>query len=79
MHGLAKKTCIVYEIEIELESYANKEISLILGAEDNLIDCKNMAYKYSKIANCKQELLTNKNYWKELLRKVTSLYSIRVN
>ena len=78
-NGLAKKTCIVYEIEIELESYANKEISLILGAEDNLIDCKNMAYKYSKIANCNEGLLTNKNYWKELLRKVTSLYSIRVN
>ena len=78
-NGLGKKNCIVYEIEVELESYANKEISLILGAEDKLIDCKNKAYKYSKISNCKQELTINKNYWKELLRKDTSLYSIRID
>ena len=77
-NGLGKKSCIVYEVEIELESYAKKEVSLILGAEENLIDCKNIAYKYSKIANCKQELNVIKNEWKNLLRKITSIYSIRV-
>ena len=76
--GLGKKSCIAYEIEIELESYANKEVSLILGAEENLIDCKNIAYKYSKINNCKQEFIINKNYWKELLRKTSSLYTFGI-
>lgn len=76
--GLGKKTCLAFEIEIELESYANKEISLILGAEDTLLDGKNIAYKYNKIANCRQELAKTKNHWKELLRKTTSIYTIRI-
>ncbi len=74
-NGLGKNTCIAYEIEIELESYASKEVSIILGAEDNKIDCKNIAYKYQKISNCKQELIATKNYWKDLLRRITNLYS----
>ena len=61
---------MVYEVEIELESYASKEISIILGAEENLIDCKNIAYKYSKIQNCVQELNVIKAYWKELLGRL---------
>ena len=69
-NSLGKRPCMVYEIEIELESFATKELSIILGAEDNLIDCKNVAYKYSKISNCKQELVKNKNYWKELLGRL---------
>ena len=69
-NSLGKKSCIVYEIEIELESYADKEIALILGAEENLIDCKNVAYKYSKISNCKQELNKCKSHWKELLSRL---------
>ena len=77
-NGLGKKSCIALEVETELESYASKEISLILGAEDTILDCKNTAYKYNKISNCKQELVANKNYWKDLLRKAASLYSSRI-
>ena len=66
-NALGKNACIAYEIEVEIESFANKEISIILGAEDKTIDCKNIAYKYSKIANCKQELENIKNYWKDRL------------
>lgn len=55
-NSLGQNTCICYEIEIEVESFSEKEISILLGAEDNIIDCKNMSYKYSKIPNCKQEL-----------------------
>lgn len=69
-NGLGKKACIAYEVEIELESFANKEISIVLGAEENIIDCKNIAYKYSKVSNCKEELENVKNYWKELLGRL---------
>ncbi len=69
-NSLGKKACIAYEIEIELESFASKEISIILGAEDTIIDCKNIAYKYSKIQNCKQELEKVKNNWKERLGRL---------
>ena len=77
--GLGKKSCMVFEIEIQLESYAKKEITLTLGADEKIINCKNTAYKYSKIQNAKQELEICKNAWKELLRKTTGIYSIRVN
>jgi len=76
--GLGKKTCIAYEVEIELESYASQEISIVLGAEESLMDCKNTAYKFSKITNCKQELTRCKNWWKDILRKAASLYSTRI-
>ena len=68
--GLGEKTCIAYEIEVEIESYSNKEISFILGAEDNKLDCKNNAYKYSKIQNCKQEFNKVKSYWEDLLGRL---------
>ncbi len=69
-NSLGKKACIAYEIEIELESFENKEISIILGAEEEEMDCKNIAYKYQKVANCKQELNTVKNYWRDFLGRV---------
>ena len=69
-NALGKQACIACEIEIELESFANKEISIVLGADDEIIDCKNIAYKYQKISNCKQELENIKGFWKELLGRV---------
>ena len=80
-NALGKNACIAYEIEVEIESFANKEISIILGAEDKTIDCKNIAYKYSKIANCKQELENIKNYWKDRLGRLqvyTPIESINI-
>ena len=69
-NSLGKKPCIAYEIETEIESLSEKEIIFMLGAEESTIDSKNMAYKYSKIQNCKQELENVKNYWKNLLGKI---------
>ena len=68
--AIGKKPCMAYEIEVELESFENKEISLILGAEEDSMDCKNMAYKYQKLTNCKQELNAIKNFWKEFLGRL---------
>ena len=69
-NSIGRNSCIVFEIEVEIESFSNKEITFILGAEENIIDCKNISYKYSKIQNCRQELDRVKNYWKELLGKL---------
>ena len=69
-NSLGKKSCIAYEIEIDIESLAEKEIVFILGAEESIIDSKNIAYKYSKVQNCRQELQNVKNYWKDLLGKL---------
>ena len=69
-NAIGRDSCIVLEVEVEMESFSNKEISFVLGAEETVMDCKNIAYKYSKIQNCKQELERVKNYWKELLGKL---------
>ena len=69
-NGLGKKVCMAFEIEIDLESFESKEISIILGAEQDAMDCKNIAYKYQKVSNCKQELTKIKNLWKDLLGRV---------
>ena len=61
---------MVFCIEIELESFSSKEISFVLGADEKLINCKDVAYKYSKLNNCRQELVKVKNYWKDILGKV---------
>ena len=69
-NSLGKKPCIAYEIEVELDSLSEKEIVFLLGAEESIIDSKNIAYKYSKIQNCKQELENVKTYWRELLGRL---------
>ena len=68
--GIGKNSCIAIETEVEIESFSNKQISLLLGAEDNLIVAKDNSYKYSKLQNCSIELTKVKNYWKEILGKV---------
>ena len=78
---MGRLSCIAYELEIEVESFGEKEISILLGAEENLIDSKNTCYKYSKIQNCKQELEKTKNYWKNTLETVqvyTPIESINI-
>ena len=80
-NSLGKKPCIAYEIEVEIESLSEKEIIFMLGAEESIIDSKNMAYKYSKIQNCRQELENVKNYWKNLsgrLQVYTPLESMNI-
>ncbi len=68
--SLGKNPCMAYEIEIELESFESKEISIILGAEEDLLDCKNIAYKYQKISNCREEQNKIKNSWKKFLERL---------
>ena len=67
--SLGKSSCAVYQIEVEIESFGEKEISILLGAEESILDSKNIAYKYSKIQNCKQELEIIKSEWKDKLEK----------
>ena len=58
------------EIEVEIESFSEKKISIILGANENMMVAKDTAYKYSKVQNCKTELDKVKNKWNEMLTKV---------
>ena len=80
-NGLGKQACIAYEIEVEIDSYSQKEISLVLGAEETVIDSKNIAYKYRKLEKCKEELKNVKQYWEDLfngLQVETPLESMNI-
>ena len=45
---------VAIELELELESLENKEISIVLGTSKDKIECQDLAYKYSNINNCIQ-------------------------
>ena len=68
--GLGENSCTAIEIEIELESFEEKEIVLQFGEEENILSAKDLSYKYSNLSNCKKELNDVKNYWYELLNRV---------
>ena len=68
--GFGSTNCIAIQIDIELDSMSSKEIVLNLGVCENIIDGKNMAYKYNKIQNCKQELEAVKRKWKDTLERL---------
>jgi len=68
--GLGKNSCVAIELEVELESFEEKEIVLQFGEENILLDVKDLSYKYSRISNCKQELSNVKSFWYELLNRV---------
>ena len=68
--GLFQNSCIAIEMDIELESFESKEIVLEFGEESDLLDAKDVAYKYSNISNCKKELNKVKNFWYEKVNKV---------
>lgn len=61
---------IAIELEVELESLGNKEISIVLGANDNVIGCQDLAYKYSNLNNCIQENEQVRRYWNDLLSTI---------
>ncbi|MBQ3414696.1 MAG: hypothetical protein IJH39_04965 [Clostridia bacterium] len=72
-NSIGNKSCIAYEVEVEIESFSEKEISFILGADTDIVECKDIAYKYNKISNCKQEL----NFVKNNLNKFLSNTQIK--
>lgn len=69
-NSLGQNSCIAIEMIIELEGYEDKTISISLGQEDNLIDAKDIAYKYSNIQNCNEEIKNVKDYWYEILNRL---------
>ena len=58
------------ELEVEIESFSEKKVSIILGAEENRVSAKDIAYKYSNVQNCNSELVKVKNKWNDILGKV---------
>ena len=67
-NSLGNKPCMAIKIQVELGAFEEKEISFILGACENE---KEILTEYKQIENCKQEYQNTKNYWSNLLGKVS--------
>ena len=80
-NSLGKDSCIAIQMEVNLESYENKNICILLGEEKNALDSQDMSYKYSNINYCLDELKAVKKYWEDLLGRVqveTPLESVNI-
>ena len=69
-NSLGNSSCIAVEIDLVLDAYESKEISLCLGEEESILDAQNIAYKYQKLNNCKDELENTKMFWNNILKKL---------
>ena len=69
-NSINKDNILAIEINIELEAFEEKEISLIMGAEENILNLQDTAYKYSNVNNSINEYENVKKNWKELLGKI---------
>ena len=69
-NSLGKDESIAIEIRISLEAFEEKNIIIILGADENSLNIKDTAYKYTNINNAINEYENTKRYWKDLLGKI---------
>lgn len=64
--GIGKPSCASIQIEIELESYEEKNISFILGEEDSKEEIKEKIKKYEQIQEVDKSLEETRKYWKKI-------------
>ena len=71
-NNIKRKTSsiIALELEIELESLESKELSIVIGGGETLIECQDLAYKYRNLSNCFSENETVKKHWTKILNTV---------
>ncbi len=79
--NIGQNSCVAIEINVTIKSYENKVISLLLGKENNVLEAKNTAYKYSNILNCDEELRNVKKFWNDktsIIKVKTPIDSINI-
>ena len=68
--SIYKEGTVAIEVKIELEALERKSIVLVLGAEENILDCQDKAYEYTKLNNAVNEYEKEKRYWSDLVGRV---------
>ena len=69
-NSLWRNGILAIEFQVELQALESKEISIVLGAEESIINCQDNAYKYGKISNVKEEYKKVKEYLEDITGKV---------
>ncbi len=63
-------SCIAVEIELEIDAFEDKKISLILGEADSESEVKNVSKKYQNMENVQEENRKTREYWNKILRTI---------
>ena len=58
---------IAIELKVEIEALSKKEIVLMMGAGESMLECQDTAYKYSNLNNVRTEFMNVKKYWNNLV------------
>ena len=61
---------IAIQCEVELEALESRNIIFVLGEAKNILDCKDLAYKYTNYTKVIEEYNTIKKYWQEITEKI---------
>lgn len=69
-NSLGVPSCIAIEMEIELEPYEDKRITLVLGEEESEESIKGTLDKYIREEAASEALRVTRDYWSSILRKV---------
>ena len=67
---LGKDEIVAIEIKVDLEAFERKDIVITLGADSNILNVQDTAYKYQNVNNSKNEYENTKKYWKTLLGNI---------
>ena len=70
INSLGKEQILAIKMQVELEEYQNKELVILLGSEQTLLDSQDKVYQYSKIEKAQLELNNVKEKWKNVLGKI---------
>ncbi|MFR2533778.1 MAG: GH36-type glycosyl hydrolase domain-containing protein [Clostridia bacterium] len=68
--SLGNNSIMAIQIEVELEAFESKNISFIMGIEEEILAAQDNAYQFHSISNCLQAYESTKKYWETLTQKV---------
>ena len=66
-NSLWKDGIIAIEMKVEIEALSKKEIVLMVGAGESMLECQDTSYKYSNLNNVRTEFMNVKKYWNNLI------------
>ena len=69
-NSLWQNGIIALQCEIELEALESKKIILAFGVGNTVLDCQDLAYKYTSYSKAYEEYEKTKRFWKEQTEKL---------
>ena len=68
--SLGNNTIMAIQIEIELQAFESKNISFVMGVEEQILTAQDNSYQFHSLSNCIQAFENTKKYWENLTQKI---------